>query len=71
MAIRVRIDREKCVSAENCVVSAPTAFMLDEDGKARLLDPTSVGGDTLWMVAELCPTEAIILEDDDGEQLYP
>jgi ferredoxin len=69
--VRIRVDREKCVSAENCVVTAPTAFTLDEDGKARILDPSSVANDTLWMVAELCPTEAIVLESDDGEQLYP
>jgi ferredoxin len=69
--MRVRIDREKCVSAENCVVTAPTAFILDDDGKARLLDPTSIDHDVLWSVAELCPTEAIILEDDGGQQLYP
>ena len=69
--MRVRVDREKCVSAENCIVSAPTVFVLDEDGKARLLDPASIAEDALWMVAELCPTEAIILEDDDGQQLYP
>ncbi len=67
----MRVDREKCVTAENCVVTAPTVFTIDEDGKARLIDPSSVGDETLWMVAELCPTEAIILEGDDGEQLYP
>jgi ferredoxin len=69
--MRIRIDREKCVTAENCIVTAPTAFILDDDGKARLLDPHSVSEDVLWMAAELCPTEAIILERDDGEQLYP
>jgi ferredoxin len=69
--MRIRIDREKCVSAENCVVTAPTVFILDDDGKARLVDPTTVGEETLWLVAELCPTEAIVLESDDGEQLYP
>jgi ferredoxin len=69
--MRVRIDREKCVSAENCVVTAPTAFILDDDGKACLVDPGSISDDMLWMVAELCPTEAIVLETDDGEQLYP
>jgi ferredoxin len=69
--MRVRIDREKCVSAENCVVTAPTAFFLDEEGKARLLNPDSVDNDTLWIAAEMCPTEAIIIEGDDGEQLYP
>jgi ferredoxin len=69
--MRVRIDREKCVSAENCVVTAPTAFILDDDGKARLVDLSSIDDETLWMVAELCPTEAIVLESDDGEQLFP
>jgi ferredoxin len=69
--MRIRIDREKCVSAENCVVTAPTVFILDDDGKARLVDPTTVAEETLWLVAELCPTEAIVLESDDGEQLYP
>ncbi|HUG14275.1 MAG TPA: ferredoxin [Thermomicrobiales bacterium] len=67
----MRIDREKCVSAENCVVSAPTVFILDTDGKARLLSPDTVSEDTLWLAAEMCPTEAIVLENDDGEQLYP
>lgn len=69
--MRIRIDREKCVSAGNCVVTAPTAFVLDDDQKARLVDPGSVDEDSLWLAAEMCPTEAIILERDDGEQLYP
>lgn len=69
--MRVRIDREKCVSAENCVVTAPTAFILDDEGKARLADLSSIDDEVLWTVAELCPTEAIVLESDDGEQLFP
>ena len=69
--MRVRIDRGKCVSAENCVVTAPTAFILDEDGKARLIDLSSLDDEMLWTVAELCPTEAIVLESDEGEQLFP
>jgi ferredoxin len=69
--MRIRIDRERCVSAENCVVTAPTVFEIDADGKARLLDPLSVDSELLWLAAELCPTEAIVLEADDGEQLYP
>lgn len=69
--MRIRIDREKCVSAGNCVVTAPTVFRLDDEEKAMLLVPGSVDEDTLWLAAELCPTEAIILESDEGEQLYP
>jgi ferredoxin len=69
--MRIRIDREKCVSAGNCVVTAPTVFILDDEEKAALLDPGSVDEDTLRVAAELCPTEAIVLETDDGEQIYP
>lgn len=70
-AMRVRIDREKCVSAGNCVVTAPTAFLMDAENKARINDPGSVEGDVLFLAAEMCPTEAIVIENDDGEQLYP
>lgn len=69
--MRIWIDREKCVSAGNCVVTAPTVFMLDDEQKARLLDTGSVDDDVLWLAAEMCPTEAIVLENDDGEQVYP
>jgi ferredoxin len=69
--VRIRIDREKCVSSGNCVVTAPTSFLLDSEQKARLVDPESVDDDTLILAAEMCPTEAIVLESDDGEQLYP
>ena len=69
--MHIRIDREKCVNAGNCVVTAPTVFIIDEDDKAVLIDPTTVDDDLIWLAAELCPTEAIIIEDDEGEQLYP
>lgn len=69
--MRVRIDREKCVSAGNCVVTAPTVFLLDSENKARLIDASSVDDDVLFLAAEMCPTEAIVLESDDGEQIYP
>jgi ferredoxin len=69
--MRVSIDREKCVSAGNCVVTAPTVFMLDDEQKALLLDADSVDDDVLWVAVEMCPTEAIVLESDEGEQLYP
>lgn len=69
--MRIRIDREKCISAGNCVVTAPTAFMLDEDEKATLVDPDTVDDEVLRLAAELCPTEAIVVENEEGEQLYP
>ncbi|TVR70524.1 MAG: ferredoxin [Sphaerobacteraceae bacterium] len=70
-ALRVRIDREKCIGSENCIVSAPTVYQIDERDKAVLIDPDSVDDDTLLLSAESCPTEAIILEDDEGRRIYP
>jgi ferredoxin len=69
--MRVRIDRELCRGLGNCVVITPTVFKLDEGKKAVLLDVGSVGEQTLMEAAESCPENAIIIEDDQGNQLYP
>lgn len=69
--MRVRIDREKCIGSENCIASAPTVYQLDDRDKAVLIDPESVDDETLLFSAESCPTEAIILEDDEGRRIYP
>jgi len=53
------------------VAIAPTVFELDEENKAIVLDPSSVDDDTLMEAAESCPEKAIIVEDDEGRQLYP
>ena len=69
--MRVRIDREKCIGSANCVASAPTVYRLDENDKAVLVDPEAIDEETLLLSAESCPTEAIILEDDEGNRVYP
>ena len=69
--MKVRIDRDLCIGVGNCVAFAPTAFALDEENKAIVLDPSSVNDDTLLEAAESCPENAIIIEDDEGHQLYP
>ena len=50
---------------------APTVFKLDEENKAVVLDPSSVDDNTLLEAAESCPEQAIIVEDDEGHQLFP
>jgi len=62
--MQVTVDRDLCIGAANCVRIAPTVFQLDEEGKAIVLDPTSVDDRTLQWAAENCPTGAIILEED-------
>ena len=70
-AVRVRVDRDSCIGVGNCVAYAPTVFELDEENKAVVLDPTSVDDDTLLEAAKSCPESAILVENDEGNQLYP
>ena len=69
--MRVRVDRQKCRGLGNCVVLAPAVFKLDDASKAIVLDPHGVDESQLFEAAESCSENAIILEDDEGHQLYP
>jgi ferredoxin len=69
--MKVKVDRELCIGVGNCMAIAPTVFKLDDQNKAVVLDPGSVNEETLMEAARSCPENAIILEDDQGNQLYP
>jgi ferredoxin len=69
--MKVRVDRDLCIGVGNCVVFAPTVFALDEQKKAVVLDAASVDEFTLLEAAKSCPEAAIILEDDEGLQVFP
>ena len=71
MGLKIRVDRELCIGVGNCVVLAPSIFKLDKENKAVVLGPVSVADDVLLEAAEICPEQAIIIEDDAGDQVYP
>ncbi len=65
MAVRVVIDRRRCIGAGTCIVLAPTAFQWRQGDfiKPELRDPSTVDEDVLREVAAACPTRAIIIEE--------
>jgi ferredoxin len=65
MAVRVIIDRRRCIGAGTCIAIAPSAFQWRKGDflKPDLADESTVDEDTLREVAAACPTQAIILED--------
>jgi ferredoxin len=69
--MKVRIDRELCIGITNCVAVAPSVFEMDSENKAVVTDPSSVGDKLIMKAAESCPQNAVIVEDDQGNQLYP
>ncbi|MBI2288568.1 MAG: ferredoxin [Chloroflexi bacterium] len=69
--MKVKVDRDLCTGVGNCVAFAPSVFKLDAKNKAVVLDADSVSDDELLEAAESCPENAIIVEDDEGNQVYP
>jgi len=69
--LKVKVDRKACIGVGNCVAFAPTVFQLDKENKAVVLDVSSVDFNRLLEAAKSCPENAIIIEDDEGNQLFP
>jgi class 3 adenylate cyclase len=65
MALRVGVDRPKCIGAGNCITIAPTAFdwLRGDFGKAEVVDPESVDDELLRQAAFACPTAAVWVEE--------
>jgi ferredoxin len=68
--IRVEVDRDLCIGSGDCVDTAPAVFELDDDGKARVIDPDAAGVDEIVDAAANCPVTAIFVEGEEGD-IYP
>ncbi len=69
---KIVVDRKACIGAATCIVVAPGAFELDDENVAVVkADALNLDDDTLLMAAQSCPTFAIILFDEDGNQIFP
>ncbi len=69
--MKVKVDRSLCVGIGNCVALAPTVFKLDAENKVFVLDINSVSQEKVLSAVESCPVQALIAEDDSGNQIYP
>lgn len=65
MAVRVIIDRRRCIGAGTCITLAPTAFQWRKGDflKPEVLDLSTVDEDTLREIVIACPTHALVLEE--------
>lgn len=69
--MRAKVDRDLCIGSAMCVATAPDVFELDDEGLSRVVDAEAGDEDLLREAAEGCPVQAVILEDDEGNQVYP
>ena len=69
--MQVRINRAECCGNAECCEIAPDVFALDSRNKAIVLDAEAAPPETLIEAAEACPCSAIVVEDDDGNEVFP
>ena len=69
---KIAVDRKACIGAATCIVVAPDAFELDDENVAIVkTGALDLSDDMLLMAAQSCPTSAIILYDENGNQIFP
>ena len=70
---RVKIDNSLCIGCGTCSMLAPQAFDLDESEMVSVVreGAENLENDVLQEAAESCPTQAIILQNKEGNQIYP
>lgn len=71
VAIKAHVDRNVCIGSGICVSIAPDVFDLDDEMRSHVVNPEAATDALYREAAENCPTQAIVLEDDDGNQIYP
>lgn len=68
---KIYVDRDLCIGAASCVAIAPGVFALDDENKAVVINEKGADSETIILAAQSCPTRAIILYDEQGNQIYP
>ncbi|WSQ13268.1 ferredoxin [Streptomyces sp. NBC_01231] len=62
--MKVVVDMNKCQHHGQCAFAAPDVFSLDDDGRlAHVPDPDDALRDEVEEAADVCPLQAIRIED--------
>jgi ferredoxin len=81
--MKVEFDRDTCIGMFQCVEEWDAFERDEDDGKADLADSEEAEADLFVrevpdgeeldakFAARACPVDAIVVYDDDGEQLIP
>lgn len=59
--VRVRADRDVCIGAGMCVLTAGAVFDQDDDGIVVVLDETPADADAARQAVSNCPSGALSL----------
>ena len=68
---KIVVDRNLCIGAASCIAVAPGVFELDSENKAVVYNDKGADDETILLAAKSCPTQAILVFDEDGNQIFP
>jgi len=70
--MKVTVDRSKCEGYAKCVGVTPKVFKLDEKFISVVVDAKGDSDQKILLAARVCPTKAIVLEEEDsGQRIFP
>ena len=69
--MKISIDVKKCDGHAKCVEAAPKVFKMNERYISEVIDPQGDTDEKIVLAARICPTKAIIVEDDSGNRVFP
>lgn len=84
--ITIKVEPDLCIGAASCVTVAPDMFRMNEENKAFVLDHGEEPGESVYertvevteeekeqilLSAQSCPTLAVFLFDEEGNQYFP
>ncbi|MEC7115419.1 MAG: ferredoxin [Actinomycetota bacterium] len=69
MTFRIEIETEDCMSSGKCVADYPEVFAFDEDELAEILPNAELTDVEIIKVARNCPSRAILVFDENNEQV--
>lgn len=68
---KIVVDRNLCIGAASCIAVAPGVFELDSENKAVVYNDKGADDETILLAAKSCPTQAILIFDEEGNQIFP
>lgn len=70
--MKITVDRSKCEGYGKCVEVSPKVFKLDEKFISVVVDPKGDTDEKILFAAKVCPTKAIVLEEEaGGKRIFP
>jgi len=67
--LTIKVDPDLCIGAASCVTVAPETFRLNDENKA--FEVSEEEKENIILSAQSCPTLAVIILDEAGNQIYP